>query len=228
MSEASQQGASATHGSPTAGALTDAPADRGGFPWVRILFVIALVGLDLWSKSAVFTWLSPNGWPALPEGVERWAINGHVRYPVWGDFLGFMLSENKGAAWGVGDQVPHLLVGGRVVAVLVIGWMLLRAPRRPWYGLWALVLVEAGAIGNLYDNLTRTPEEGHPYGSVRDFIHVYFERWSYHFPTFNVADSCICVGAGLLILSGFLPGARAEDAAPGQGEPTDAGESAAG
>ena len=38
---------------------------------------------------------------------------------------------------------------------------------------------------------------------MRDFIHVYFERWDYHFPTFNVADSCITVGAVLLILGGL-------------------------
>lgn len=184
-----------------AGAAT---APRGGLPFGRFLAVALLVGLDLWSKAVVFEWLSPDGQPGLPEGAERWSLGGHIRYEVWGDFLSFILSENKGAAWGVGDQYPYLLVGGRVLAVLVIGWLLWRTPRRPRIGLWALVLVEAGALGNLYDNLTRTPPEGHPFGAVRDFIHVYFAQWEYHFPTFNVADSCITCGAILLILSGFL------------------------
>ena len=193
----------------------DAP--RGGLPWGRFLAVMLLVGLDLWSKSAVFTWLSSDGQPGLPEGAERWELSGHIRYEVWGDFLSFVLSENKGAAWGVGDQYPYLLVGGRILAVLVIGWLLWRTPRRPRIGLWALVLVEAGALGNLYDNLTRTPPEGHPFGAVRDFIHVYFAQWEYHFPTFNVADSCITCGAILLILSGFLPAPKS--AAPESPEP---------
>ncbi len=191
---------------PAAGDASKAVAPtRRGRPWGRFAAVVLLVALDLWSKSAVFEWLGHDGQPGLPAGAERWELGGHVRYEVWGDFLGFLLSENKGAAWGVGDQYPYLLVGGRILAVLVIGWLLWRSPRRPRIGLWALVLVEAGALGNLYDNLTRTPTDGHPFGAVRDFIHVYFAQWDYHFPTFNVADSCITCGAVLLIASGFLP-----------------------
>jgi signal peptidase II len=46
---------------------------------------------------------------------------------------------------------------------------------------------------------------------VRDFIDVYFASWDWHFPTFNVADSCITVGAALLLLSGLF--SRSEPAA---------------
>jgi lipoprotein signal peptidase len=55
------------------------------------------------------------------------------------------------------------------------------------------------------------------YGSVRDFIDVYTPQWrdtlpwGSHFPTFNVADSCISVGAVLLLLTGF--GDQGKDAA---------------
>ena len=44
-----------------------------------------------------------------------------------------------------------------------------------------------------------------PFKPVRDFIDVYFTGWDWHFPTFNVADSCISVGAVLLLLSGLGP-----------------------
>ena len=47
--------------------------------------------------------------------------------------------------------------------------------------------------------------EGKPFYPVRDFIDVYFASWDWHFPTFNVADSCISVGAVLLLLSSFVP-----------------------
>jgi len=180
-------------------------------PWRRLVWVAVLVGVDLLTKSFMFGWLERGPGDAPPPGVEVWELNGHWRYEVWGDFLGFMLSENKGAAWGVGEDVPWLLVGGRVVAAIVLTVMVLRTDRRQRMLLWSLVLVLSGALGNLYDNLTRTPPEGHPFGAVRDFIHVYFARWDYHYPTFNVADSCILVGAVLLVLSSFLaPSTEAE------------------
>jgi signal peptidase II len=57
-------------------------------------------------------------------------------------------------------------------------------------------------MGNLYDNLFM-PSGELPFGQVRDFIDVYFRVWDWHFPTFNVADSCISVGAVLLFLSSW-------------------------
>ncbi|MEZ5976635.1 MAG: hypothetical protein R3F34_00220 [Planctomycetota bacterium] len=67
--------------------------------------VALLLGLDLWSKSAVFAWLTRVPGAAPPPGVEVW-FNGHWRFPVIGDFLGIMLSENPGAAWGWGTRCP--------------------------------------------------------------------------------------------------------------------------
>lgn len=189
--------------------------DRRRLPWRRFLWVIGLLGLDLWTKAFMFAWLDRAPGAAPPSGVEVWELNGHWRYEVWGDFLGFMLSENKGAAWGVGQDMPWLLVGGRVVAALVLTYLVVRTDRRQRMLLWALVLVLSGALGNLYDNLTRTPPPDHPFGAVRDFIHVYFARWDYHYPTFNVADSCILVGAVLLVVSSFLaPKGEGEAPAP--------------
>lgn len=169
----------------------------------RLVFVALLVALDLWTKSAMFEWLTPVPGEAPPEGAEVWARTGHWRFPVIGEFFGFMLSENKGAAWGFGHEHPYLLVGGRIVAVIVLTFFVLRTEASQRLLSAAFVLVLAGAIGNLHDNLLRTPPQGHPFGAVRDFLHVYFERWNYHFPTFNVADSCITVGAVLLIVSSF-------------------------
>ena len=70
---------------------------------------------------------------------------------------------------------------------------------------WALVLVLAGAVGNLYDNLfTPARREGARFGEVRDFIDVYFARWDWHFPSFNLADACISVGAVLLLATSLF------------------------
>jgi signal peptidase II len=120
-----------------------------------------------------------------------------------------------------------VLVLGRVAAVGLLAWLLWRSNGRPRLALWAMVLVLAGALGNLIDNLgLGCREEGHPFGLVRDFIDVWFRSeawgWDWHFPTFNVADSCITVGAVLWVLSGFVHRAEPEPAP----EPPDAEDAA--
>jgi signal peptidase II len=134
--------------------------------------------------------------------------HGHLRYPIFGGWFTFMLSLNPGAAFGQLHSFPNLLIGGRIAAGLLLVWLLVRTPRgRPWL-VAAFVLVLAGALGNLYDNLFRVRDLDldrfymeNRFGPVRDFIDVYFGAWRYHFPTFNVADSCITVGAVLLLFT---------------------------
>ena len=69
-----------------------------------------------------------------------------------------------------------------------------RTPRSDDRILGSLALLLAGIVGNVTDRLRL--------GFVVDFIDVQFGSW--HYPTFNVADAAICVGAGLLILDMFL------------------------
>ncbi len=216
-----------TPGAPAADLAADGATRHGGKaprPGARTLLArfggaLVLVALDLWSKAAVFAWLGPL------ERAGELPITcpcGHRRMHVLGedvDWFTFMLSKNPGAAFGGFASFPHALVAGRVLAVLFLVWMLLRTPRgRPWFTL-ALVLVLGGAMGNLYDNLFLIdPNTAHPYGEVRDFIDVYFADLPfrdapYHFPTFNVADSGITVGAVLLFLTSFA--GRDDDRADG-------------
>ncbi len=192
-------------------AAAERPSPRARL--VRFGLVAALVVADLWTKSAVFRWLTvrPGG-----EDRERFAAfaaddryqlvhasEGWWRFTLWEPWLYFMLGENKGAAWGLFADYPWLLLGARVAAVLLLLVLVWRLTR-PWTLVWALVLILAGALGNLHDNLMRR-DGSHPIGGVRDFIDVYFARWDWHFPTFNVADSCITVGAVLLIWSMLRP-----------------------
>lgn len=165
---------------------------EGGLPWLRFVVVGALVALDLWSKEAVFSFLESR-----PEGLVM-DHHLHSRYPVLGEWLALHLRTNNGMAFGLLEDYPWALVVGRLLAVTVLGVLLWRCERRRWVLNTALVLVMAGALGNLHDNLFR---EGEPFGAVRDFIDVYFAAWDYHFYTFNVADACISVGAVLLLLS---------------------------
>lgn len=74
----------------------------------------------------------------------------------------------------------------------------------------ALGLMNAGILGNLYDRLFNE-------GRVRDFIDVYVG--SYHWPTFNVADSLLCIGVGLMLILSFTSGADQTPARPQTAEP---------
>lgn len=178
------------------------PRSRHG---LCLLAVAGLVALDLWSKSAAFEFLA--------EATLVRDDTGHDRYPLVGNWLGMMRNLNYGAAFGQLKGMPTALVGLRAVAIVVLGVLVFRAPRRQGLYLSALVLILAGAMGNFYDNLFHRPfdhEVGRPFGPVRDFIDVYFPGLHWHFPTFNVADSCITVGAVLLLLSGLVGGKEGE------------------
>ncbi len=200
---------------------------REPMSWTRLGWCLAvagvLVAVDLWSKAAVFAWL---GDPATHAALPRDAC-GHAREPVLGGWLALMLNLNYGAAFGRLSGIPHVLVVGRIFAVLLLVWLLARAPRAHRLYLTALVLILAGAVGNLYDNFFFAPgsdhipraNDGMPFGPVRDFIDVYFPVFDWHFPTFNFADSCITVGAVVLLLSGLAPRRAAEPAPPALSAP---------
>ena len=179
-----------------------------GSPLLRFGTVALLVVLDQWSKARVFAWLG-----ATAEGYS-------IPRAISGEWLSFHSSCNGGAAFGQFSQFPWVLVLGRVAAVLFLGWLLLRAASQPRLVLYAMTLVLAGALGNLIDNLwLGCAIPGHPFLGVRDFIDVYFGPIGFdaHFPAFNIADSCITVGAVAWILSGFLH-KPAVDAPAGDGD----------
>ena len=133
--------------------------------------------LDLWSKRAVFNWLRPG------ESVS--VIDG---------FLQLVRAENPGAAFGIAAGQYHLLVAVSVIALVVIFAVFLFSGTRRKLVHIALALFAAGVCGNLYDRIFNN-------GLVRDFIDVYYRQ--YHWPAFNVADSMLCVGVGLMIISSF-------------------------
>ena len=108
-------------------------------------------------------------------------------------FFNLTLVYNKGAAFSFlaseSGWQRYLFTGLGIVAALVIVYMLKRHAGQRLF-CWALALVLGGAIGNVIDRML--------YGHVIDFLDFYWGGW--HFPAFNVADSAICIGAGLFIL----------------------------
>jgi signal peptidase II len=142
------------------------------------LIALAVVSLDQATKMLVLRWLGPT--------QERVVIDGFFRFVHWG---------NTGAAWSLFRDRNDLLAIVSILALLALFlW------RRHFYidsvlGQISLGLIFGGIAGNLLDRLR--------YHQVIDFLRFYLNRRSgaeLGFPAFNIADSAICVGVGLLIL----------------------------
>ncbi len=111
-------------------------------------------------------------------------------------FFDLVLFHNEGAAFsflaGAGGWQRVFFSVFALVASVIIVRLLRKHPENKLFCL-ALSLVLGGALGNLYDRLTL--------GYVVDFLFLHYQSW--YWPAFNVADSAITVGVGLLLLDGF-------------------------
>jgi signal peptidase II len=142
------------------------------------VITLAVVLLDQSTKLLVLRWLGPT--------QERVVIEGFFKFVHW---------VNTGAAWSLFRDQNDLLA---IVSLLALLGLFLW--RRHFYidsaaGQISLGLIFGGIAGNLLDRLL--------YRHVIDFLRFYLVRRSGEelgFPAFNVADSAICVGVGLLIL----------------------------
>ena len=113
-------------------------------------------------------------------------------------FLNFAYAKNTGVAFSMLDEGGDagrwgLSIVAFIAATLVL-YFFWRTPRTDDRVLGALVLLLGGIVGNVTDRMRL--------GFVVDFVDVQFGSW--HYPTFNVADAAICMGAGLLILDLFF------------------------
>ena len=135
-------------------------------------------------------------------------------------FFGFAYSRNRGGLFGYFSTLDDpwrffLLTAFPIVAVVVIAVFLARTDEPDRSTLFGLALILGGASGNLLDRVVR--------GEVVDFLDAYIswaplESWlieqfqTAHWPTFNIADSAIVVGACLLVLDVLRPARRGDGA----------------
>jgi signal peptidase II len=154
------------------------PESRAPAPWRWFLLAAVLVGLDQLTKFVVVRTLTF----ATPVEVLP--------------FFSLYLTYNPGAAFSflatASGWQRWFFVAVAVAASALISYLLLKHRRNAFLCL-ALALVLGGAVGNLIDRLL--------FGAVVDFVLLHWRQ--YHWPAFNLADSCITVGAGLLIWDSF-------------------------
>ena len=170
--------------------------DQGTKRFITLIVIaFAIVMVDQMTKWAIIRWVPLYG--AVP-------IN---------DFINLTHQQNAGAAFSflagaAGWQRWFFVVLATAVSAVLIVWLWRIRDEGPLVLGAGLSLVLGGAIGNLIDRIRL--------GYVTDFIQVWFGSWA--FPSFNVADSAISVGAaGLIIDALFLAGK--EKAAPEEAPP---------
>jgi signal peptidase II len=172
------------------------------------LLFVTLVAIDQWTKylavERLTTLFERTGAETLGERLAGFLEHAHLEpistdpYYVWRPVWRMNYVENPGAAWGLfrGHSESFrngffTLVSLGAVAFILHYYRKLRAEQR--YMQVALALVLSGAVGNFLDRLAR--------GYVIDFVEWYWwNRPDIRWPTFNIADSLIVVGVGLLVL----------------------------
>jgi signal peptidase II len=134
----------------------------------------------------------------LTKSLLRSYLPVHTAKVIIPGFLNLVHVRNTGAAFSllagsntVWRQVLFAMVS--VLALAVILYLLSRTPKQDAWTRRGLTLIFAGAVGNLIDRLR--------FGEVVDFLDFYLR--SLHWPAFNVADSAITVGAGILLVTLF-------------------------
>jgi signal peptidase II len=116
--------------------------------------------------------------------------------PVIDGLFQLVIVWNRGVSFGLmgGDKaLPPWVLSGVAIAVCVGLFLWLRRTDRVLTG-WGIGLVMGGAIGNVIDRAR--------WGAVFDFADFHVHQW--HWPAFNIADSAIVIGVGLMLLDSFV------------------------
>jgi signal peptidase II len=183
---------------------------------ILLTLSLGIVALDQWTKYLVTGALTTRfddrtglldrlgalyGKPP-PQGLDGHHFRSRRAITVSERFFRLRYAENPGAAWGLFRSLPenvrgplfHVVSLGAVVLISYYFSRLSGTDRSERWALHGLPLVMGGAIGNYVDRLAR--------GFVIDFLEAHWmDRVAW--PSFNVADTAICIGVGMLVVDAF-------------------------
>ena len=182
------------------------------YVWLAAIALTVIV-FDHWTKFVVLEKLTTafDGAPsrlavyfssAPAPGFDSYHFRPKEQVVLSDNFFRFRYAENPGAAFGLFRTVPdhlraplfHLVSLGAVI-LIVFYFSKLKGDKKEIWAKWGLPLVLGGAIGNYIDRLAR--------GFVVDFLEAHWFEQAY-WPAFNLADSAIVVGVGLLVIDSFV------------------------
>lgn len=134
----------------------------------------------------------------VTKNIVAGAVDLYESVPVIRGFFNITRIHNKGAIFGTFSQTGNglvfaLLTAASIAALALVVFFFFKTPSADVVMKVALTLIAAGALGNQFDRLVR--------GHVIDFLDFYVG--TAHWPFFNVADSCITIGAGLMLVTLF-------------------------
>jgi signal peptidase II len=142
------------------------------------------------------------------DRLAKWIVEMRVSfadsYTVIPGFFDIVRTQNRGVAFGLFNESTFqwrtiVLVLVSVAAVAVVSAVIWKARQLDRLSLWGFALILGGAGGNLFDRIVS--------GRVTDFLDFYIR--DYHWPAFNVADSALVAGCGLLLADMLRPPRKA-------------------
>ena len=140
------------------------------------------------------------------DQVTKWWIINYIMQPIKilpiTPFFNIVLTWNSGISFGIfSNQGSFSVIILSTLATLIVFflavWLMKAENKRLIIG---LICIIGGAIGNIIDRVY--------HGAVIDFLDFHIK--SYHWPAFNLADSCIFIGATLIILDSLFPDKKEE------------------
>lgn len=137
----------------------------------------------------------------IADQVSKWLIVAVVMQPprIIGilPFFNLRLGYNTGISFGMfADQIEGYASAFALFKLVIVAGLILWALRSSEaIEQWGLSLIAGGAAGNILDRYRQ--------GGVTDFLDFFWNGW--HYPTFNLADVAITLGAGLMLLAAFRP-----------------------
>jgi signal peptidase II len=155
---------------------------------------MARAGISRWIWPALFVLAADQ---SSKLAVERFLPLNGIRVVI-PNIFNLVNTTNPGVAFGLlaNSRTPwvgHALALFSALVMVFLAWMLVARRAGGVLSEWGMSLILGGAAGNVLDRLI--------HGSVTDFLDFYWR--AYHWPAFNVADSAIVIGAGLVLIELF-------------------------
>jgi len=135
------------------------------------------------------------------DQITKWLVLQNIGVEdvvaVIPDYFFLVQAHNTGAAFSLLENNNRFFIGLSAVALVVIGVLIRRGVFSDRWMAIGIALLLSGVLGNLVDRIV--------HGHVIDFLLVNLHVWPANpWPVFNVADSCICIAAGIFIIRSFF------------------------